>query len=121
MKENIAFEKSRDFALRIIRLYNHLVDKKKEYVLSKQVLRSGTSIGANLSEAICAISKKDFMAKVYVALKECNETQYWLGLLKDAGYISAKQYENIYQDCNEITKILNATTKTLGRQSLKKL
>ena len=114
MKENVAFEKSKVFALRIVRLYNYLVDKKKEFVLSKQILRSGTSIGANLSEATCAISKKDFLSKVYVALKESNETQYWLDLLKAADFISLKQYTDIYKDCNEITKILNATTKTLG-------
>ncbi len=76
MKENIALQKSVDFAIRIINLYKYLVDKKKEFVLSKQVLRSGTSIGANLSEAECAISKNDFLAKVYIAYKECSETQY---------------------------------------------
>lgn len=119
MKDNIAFEKSKSFALRIVRLYNYLVDNKKEFVLSKQILRSGTSIGANLSEAICAISKKDFMSKIYVALKESNETQYWLDLLKEAGFISAGQYSDLYKDCNEITKILNATTKTLGDKGLK--
>ena len=120
MKGNVVFEKSKKFALRIIRLYSYLVDKKKEFVLSKQILRSGTSIGANISEAVCAISKKDFLSKVYVALKESNETQYWLDLLKEAGLISSKQYTDIYKDCNEITKILNATTKTLGGQRFKK-
>ena len=119
MKENAAFDKSKKFALRIVRLYNYLVDKKKDSVLSKQVLRSGTSIGANLSEAICAISKKDFLSKVYIALKESNETQYWLDLLKEAGFITLHQYTDLYKDCNEITKILNATTKTLGGRSSK--
>ena len=121
MKENAAFDKSKKFALRIVRLYSYLVDKKKDFVLSKQILRSGTSIGANLSEAICAISKKDFLSKVYVALKESNETQYWLDLLKEAGFITLRQYTDLYKDCNEITKILNATTKTLGGRSSKNL
>ena len=121
MKKNVAFEKSKLFALRVIRLYNYLVEKKKEYVLSKQILRSGTSIGANLSESVCAISKNDFLSKIYIALKESNETQYWLDLLKESGLISSKQYEDLYNDCNEITKILNATTKTIGGSSSKKL
>jgi four helix bundle protein len=109
--------KSKQFALRIVRLYKHLVDKKKEFVLSKQILRSGTSIGANLAEAECAISKNDFISKVYIALKECSETQYWLDLLKDSGYITQKEFDSIFADCNEITKILTKTTKTLKPNS----
>jgi four helix bundle protein len=109
--------KSKLFALRIIRLYKHLIDKKKEFVLSKQILRCGTSIGANLAEAECAISKNDFISKVYIALKECAETQYWLDLLKDSGYITQKEYDSIFADCSEITKILTKTTKTLKPNS----
>ena len=105
--------KSKSFALRVVKLYQHLSDKKKEYILSKQILRSGTSIGANLAEAECAISKNDFVSKVYIALKECVETQYWLDLLKDSGYITQKEYESIFADCNELTKILTKTTKTI--------
>jgi len=105
--------KSKLFALRIIKLYKHLCEKKKEFVLSKQILRSGTSIGANLAEAECAISQNDFLSKIYIALKECSETQYWLDLLKDAGYMTPKEHESIFADCNEITRILTTTTKTL--------
>lgn len=76
--ENTAKNKSKKFAIRIVKLYKYLCDEKKEYVLSKQLLRSGTSIGANLAEAECAITKKEFLAKVYIALKECSESQYWL-------------------------------------------
>ena len=75
MKENVVFEKSKDFAIRIVNLYNYLCDNKKEYVLSKQILRSGTSIGANIAESECAISKKDFLSKLYIALKETSETK----------------------------------------------
>ena len=114
MKDSIARQKSETFALRIIKLYNVLTTDRKEYVLSKQILRSGTSIGANLSESECAISKKDFVSKVYIALKESVETQYWLRLLKDSKYITLTEYDSLYADCNEITKILMATTKTVG-------
>lgn len=79
--EKTAKYKSKRFAVRIVNLYKYLCDNRKEYVLSKQVLRSGTSIGANLAEAESAMSKRDFLAKVYVALKECSETIYWLELL----------------------------------------
>jgi four helix bundle protein len=113
MKNGPAKIKSKSFALRIIKLYKYLCDKKKEFILSKQILRSGTSIGANLAESECAISENDFISKIYIALKECVETQYWLDLLKDSGYINQKEYDSIYKDCNEITKILNKTTKTM--------
>jgi four helix bundle protein len=113
IKQNISLVKSKLFALRIIKLYKHLVDKKKEFILSKQILRSGTSIGANLAESECAISKNDFISKIYIALKECVETQYWLELLKESEYITEKEFVSIFIDCNEITKILNKTTKTL--------
>ena len=87
--------------------------QEERIFLSKQILRSGTSIGANLAEAECAISKNDFISKVYIALKECVETQYWLDLLKDSGYVTPQEHESICADRNEITKILTKTTKTL--------
>ncbi|MBR4519645.1 MAG: four helix bundle protein [Victivallales bacterium] len=80
-QENIVLEKSKAFALRIIRLYQYLQDDQKEFILSKQILRSGTSIGANVKEAQCAQTKKDFIAKMYIALKEAAETEYWIELL----------------------------------------
>ena len=86
---NIALEKSRKFAVRIYNLYKHLCEKNQEYILAKQILRSGTSIGANLSEAQYAISKREFLAKVSISLKECAETEYWLNLLKETGLLTS--------------------------------
>ncbi len=114
MSNNIAREKSERFAIRIVNLYKHLSGDKKENVLSKQILRSGTSIGANLAEAECAISKNDFVSKVYIALKESSETQYWLKLLKNTNYITESEFNSLFADCNnEITKILVQTIKTI--------
>ena len=113
MKEvNITLLKAKKFAVRIVRLYNYLCDEKREYVLSKQLLRSGTSIGANVSEALCGISKKDFPAKMYIAFKECVETQYWLELLKDTDYLSVGEYLSIINDSEELRKLLSSITKT---------
>ena len=98
MKENVVFEKSKDFAIRIVNLYNYLCDNKKEYVLSKQILRSGTSIGANIAESECAISRKDFLSKLYIALKESSETLYWLDLLFETNYIDEKMYHSFNSD-----------------------
>ncbi len=114
MREDLnAKAKSKHFAIRIVRLYQFLCDEKKEYVLSKQILRSGTSIGANLAEAETASSRKDFQAKVYIALKECSETQYWLELLKETDYLTKEQYNSLNNDCEEIRRMLSSTTKTL--------
>lgn len=88
--------------------------ERREFILSKQLLRCGTSIGANLAEAECAVSKKDFLAKVYIALKECAETKYWLELLYETEYLSENQYQSISQDCEELRKMLSATTKTIS-------
>lgn len=109
---SIVFEKSKNFSLRIIGLYKYLCDEKKEFVLSKQLLRSGTSIGANIAEANCAISKKDFLAKMYITFKESSETAYWLELLYGAEYLSKTEFESINLDCIELQKILSSITKT---------
>lgn len=110
---NIVMDKSKAFALRIIKLYKYLCEEKREFVLSKQVLRSGTSIGANIKESECAQSKADFNAKLYIAFKEANETEYWLELLHESDYLPHDAFESIYSDCNEIIKILSSITKTL--------
>ena len=110
--ENIIVDKSKAFAIRIIKLYKYLSEEKKEFVLSKQLLRSGTSIGANVKEAIRGQSKADFYAKLNISLKEASETEYWLELLYETEYITKQQYESIYADCQEIIKILVAITKT---------
>ena len=112
MKEdNVIVEKSKAFALRIIKLYKHLCAEEKEYVLSKQLLRNGTSIGANVREAIRGQSNADFYAKMNISLKEASETEYWLELLHESGYIDQAGFHSIYADCKEILKILMAITK----------
>lgn len=114
--ESVTRDRAKAFAIRIINLYKFLHDEKKEFVLSKQILRCGTSIGANLAESEAAISKKDFLSKIYIALKECNETIYWLELLFETDYLSKIQFESLVNDCVEIKKLLTATTKTLKSQ-----
>lgn len=111
MKQNVIVDKSKDFALRIIRLYQYLREEKREFVLSKQILRSGTSIGANVKEAIRAQSKADFYAKLNIALKEASETEYWLELLHESDYIQDLAFASIYDDCQELIKILVSITK----------
>ena len=106
-------EKSREFALRIIKLNKFLIEEKKEFVMSKQVMRCGTSIGANIAEAECAFSDKDFLSKMYIAFKETSETRYWLLLLKESGYITNEQFTSLLEDCEELNKLLSSITKTL--------
>ena len=117
-KDNPLKDKSYAFAVRIVKMYKYLCDKKHEYVLSKQVLRSGTSIGANIVEANGAISKDDFSAKMSIAYKEALETKYWLDLLKDSGYLESKGYDELYQEADEISRMLFAVLKSTGRVRL---
>ena len=112
MKENKILIKSKEFAIRIIRLYQYLSDKKHEYVLSKQVLRSGTSIGANARESINAQSKLDFISKLNIALKESNETEYWLELLNETGYIDDNLFKSMIEDNKNLTGTLINIIKT---------
>ena len=116
MKENVVGEKSKAFAIRIVNLYRNLCEKRKEYVMAKQVLRAGTGIGANIAEAEHSISRKEFLAKTYIAFKECAETKYWLELLYRTGFITSDEYNSIVGDCNEIYRILAAITKTIREQ-----
>ena len=111
--DNIVRTKSKSFAIRIIKLYNYLCETRKEFVLSKQLLRSGTSIGANMVEAACGFSRKDFLAKVYIAFKECAETIYWLELLHETGYLTDYEFNSIYNEAVELSKILSSITKTV--------
>lgn len=111
-KENPLKDKSYKFALRIIKLYKFWVDEKKEFILSKQVMRSGTSKGANITEGNQAQSSADFIHKLSVALKESFETEYWLCLLRDSEFISHKQSESLILDCNELQKMLTSSIKT---------
>lgn len=112
MKEdNVIRTKSKQFAVRIVKLNRYLIDEKQEYVLVRQILRSGTSIGANVAESEYAISRNDFALKLYIALKECNETRYWLELLYETEYITEEQFRSLIADCIELQKILTAITK----------
>ena len=105
-------KKSFDFAIRIVKLYKYLCNNKKEYVLSKQVLRSGTSIGANVAEAQQAQSKADFISKLSIALKETTETKYWLRLLNATNYLNQSEIKSILDDCIEIEKILTSILRS---------
>jgi four helix bundle protein len=111
-EKSILREKSYLFAIRIVRLYRFLCDEKKEFVLSKQLLRSGTAIGALIKEAEFGQSKADFINKMSIALKEANETDYWLHLLKDTDFLNEKMFESISADCVELIKMLVSTVKT---------
>ena len=112
MSKSIVGEKSYRFAIRRVNLYKWLCEEKKEYVLSKQLLRSGTAIGALLKEAEHGQSKSDFLNKVNIALKEANESAYWLMLLKDTGYIIGKEFDSIIKDAEELIKMLVSIVKT---------
>jgi four helix bundle protein len=110
-KDNIIVQKSYAFALEVIKLYKLLVEKR-EYVLSKQILRSGTSIGANIHEAVASESKKDFVHKLGIAVKEARETSYWLNLLKDSEYVPLTEFERMNNLCDELIRILNSIILT---------
>ena len=111
-KESIAYNKAYQFAIRVVKAYQFLTKEKKEFILSKQLIRSGTSIGANIAEANGAISKADFSNKISIAYKECLETKYWLSLLKDTEFIDQNSFESIYSEADEIGKILFTILKT---------
>ena len=115
MKDNTIVEKSFEFAVRIVNLCKFLRKEQHEYILSKQIMRSGTSIGANVAEAQRGQSKADFIAKMSIALKEANETQYWLKLLYRTDYISQVQYQSLDRDISELLSILTAICKTATR------
>ena len=107
-KDNIVLDKSFRFAVRIIRLYQHLKDTRKEYVLSKQMLRSGTSVGANVREGNNAESKADFIHKMGIAQKEVDETMYWLELLKETDYLTINEFDSMYRDADELLKLIRS-------------
>ena len=111
--DSVLKHKSMRFAQRIVRLYQYLTKDKQEYVMSKQVLRSGTSIGANIAEAIYGSSRKDFAAKLQIARKEAAETLYWLELLSSCDYISNELYGSLHADCLELMQMLTSSIKTM--------
>ncbi|MDY0987633.1 four helix bundle protein [Flavobacterium sp. CFBP9031] len=122
MKNNIVRNKSFDFAVRIVKLYQYLNNDKKEFILAKQLLRSGTSVGAMIREAEHAESKSDFIHKFAIAQKEANETVYWLELLKATDYLNEKEFQNISNDAIAILKLITSILKTSKSQlNIKKL
>ena len=112
MDNNVLVDKSFQFAVRVVKLYRYLCDDKKEYVLSKQLLRSGTSIGANINESQEAQSKVDFISKLYISLKEARESKYWIELLKETNYLTQKEADSIIKDLIEILKLLTSIIKS---------
>ena len=116
MKENILLDKSFAFAIRTVKAYKFLVDDKKEFVLSKQLLRSGTSIGANIEEGIGGQTEKDFFAKLNISHKEARETRYWLKLLRDTDYLTNDEATSMLNDCEELIKIMASIIKTMKRK-----
>jgi four helix bundle protein len=105
-KDNVVKDKSFKFAIRVINLYKHIIKEEKEYVISKQILRSGTAIGANIEEALGGVSRKDFANKLAIAYKEARETEYWLKLLFETKFISKIMFDSLFNDCNELSKLL---------------
>ncbi len=113
---NMMHDKCMYFAIRIVNLCKFLNEEKHEYRIADQLFRSATSIGANYAEAQCAISKNDFIAKTYISLKECNESLFWIELLKRTNYLSQKEYESIYENCNELKRLFTSITKNSKNQ-----
>ncbi len=109
---NVIREKSYNFSLKIIKIYQELTKEKKEFILSKQLIRSGTSIGANIEEAIGAQSKNDFISKISISYKEARETLYWLHLLTDSNFLNKQQSDTLINDCEEILRIIGSIQKT---------
>ena len=111
MQDSLIVNKSKAFAIRIVKLYQFLTETKREYIMSKQMLRSGTSIGANVKESVYAQTRADFHTKLTIALKETSETTYWLELLFETGYLTTEAFNSINSDCIELLKLLTAITK----------
>ena len=118
MKKSILKDKSKAFALRVIRLYKYLCEEKKEYIPSKQLLRSGTSIGANIAEAFYGQSEADFVSKLSIAQKEAGETMYWLELLHESEYLKRNEYDSIYSDAEELIRLLTSSIKTVKERTV---
>ena len=116
MKENVVYDKALNFSVRVVKLYKYLMDTKSESVMSKQLLRCGTSIGANISESISAESSSDFIHKLAISQKEAEETLYWLLLLYRTDYLTQEQYNSLYNDCIELKKLLSSISITMKQQ-----
>ncbi len=110
--DNIILKKSYDFAVRCVNLYKYLCNEKHDFVIGKQLMRSGTSVGANVKEAIRGASKADFIAKLNIALKEASESEFWIEVLRDTDYLSSQEAESMLCDCQEILKLLTSIVKS---------
>ncbi len=119
-EDNITMAKCKAFAIRCIKLYKYLMDSKHEYIMSKQLMRCGTGVGANYVEALYAQSEADFVSKVAIACKEAAEAIYWLGLLYETDYLTVAEYESIFADCDEVISILVSIRKTIYHKNHKK-
>ena len=120
MRNGALRDKSYQFAVRIVNMHKFLTEDKREFIISKQVLRSGTAIGALVMEAVQAQSRADFISKLSIALKEASETSYWLNLLKESQLINQKSYDSMQHDCEELLKMLTASIKTAKKNRLEK-
>ena len=118
MSESILIQKTLKFSSKIIKLQQYLSKEKKESIISKQIIRSATSIGANINEANYGSSKADFIAKMHIALKECAETEYWIRLLKESEYINDEMFNTLIKDCLEIKKMLVSTLNTIKKNNM---
>ncbi|MEA3288343.1 MAG: four helix bundle protein [Candidatus Marinimicrobia bacterium] len=116
-KDNVVQQKSYSFALRIIKLYKYLTEEKREFVISKQILRSGTSIGANVEESLGGSSDKDFIHKLTIAYKEARETRYWLRLLRESEYLTPEMSDSILDECDELLKIIGSIQSTMKKKT----
>ncbi|MCU0378602.1 MAG: four helix bundle protein [Bacteroidales bacterium] len=116
MKDNVVIDKSYALALKIVRLYLYLKEHKKEFELSRQILKSGTSIAANIEEAVGGQSERDFLSKISIAYKECRETIFWLKLLRDSDLIDSKEAESLMPDLEELQKIISSIKKTMTQK-----
>ena len=116
MKESIVRDKSMYFAIRVVRCYRFLVEEKREFILSKQMLRSGTSIGANIKEALRGQSRPDFTAKMNISLKEASECEYWIELLANTDYLPQDSAHSLLEDCRELIKMLTSIVKSMGEK-----
>ena len=117
-EDNIILKKSYDFAVRCVNLYRYLCHERHDYVIGKQLLRSGTSVGANVKEAVRGVSKADFSAKLGIALKEASESEFWIELLRDTDYITKQQAESMLDDCQEVLKLLMSIIKSSKENQL---
>lgn len=115
MSKSLVLDKSKKFSVRIVRMAEYVQKHRREHVMSKQVYRSGTSIGANISEALSSISRREFLSKMYISLKECRETLYWIELMHETGYLNDKEFTSVYTDCSELYRMLSAIASTTSR------